>query len=91
MLSDDTDLLHYLVVIQRLSVCFECFPCGFLSLADNLNIRHGSMVVNIKNPCYTRVGVSSLNMQVNAYKSSQGNATRRVQNQSPNHLIKTSQ
>nr|DAN28903.1 MAG TPA: hypothetical protein [Caudoviricetes sp.] len=31
LLSDDTDLLHYVVVIQRLSVCFECFPCGFLS------------------------------------------------------------
>ena len=54
-----------------------------LSLADNLNIHHGSMVVNIKNSCYTRVGVNSSNMQVNTYKSSQGNATLRVQNQSP--------
>nr|DAQ26306.1 MAG TPA: hypothetical protein [Caudoviricetes sp.] len=34
------------------------------------------MVVNIKNPCYTRVVVSSLNMQVNAYKSSQGQPTQ---------------
>nr|DAQ85943.1 MAG TPA: hypothetical protein [Caudoviricetes sp.] len=49
------------------------------------------MVVNIKNPCYTRVGVNSSNMQVNTHKSSQGNATRRVHNQSPNHLTKPSQ
>nr|DAS10484.1 MAG TPA: hypothetical protein [Caudoviricetes sp.] len=49
------------------------------------------MVVNIKNPCYTRVGVNPSNMQVNTYKSSQGNEHQPTHNQSPNHLTKPSQ